>query len=153
MINRDILDYQGAVIGSLDFPDGTSEDVISKTLAPYAAPPAAIDPDSYKKYSITERKKFAEQLLEKFKLRNINDGINAVQGLWMHHNLRAYPVHFSGMDFTIDVMNLAISGDIEIACISLMYGYTDDGSQPYHWLTAERKSYLISELKTFLGWT
>ena len=80
------------------------------------------------------------------------DGITAIQGMHMHHIFRAYPVSFGGQNFTIDLMNLAISGDLEIATLSLIYGYTDDMSQPYHWFSAERKQWVITELKKFLGW-
>ena len=150
MITRDII-VDGVTIGQAQFPDGTSETVIAEALAAYQTP--VVDTDSYKKYSIIERKKFADELLERFKLRNINEGINALQGMHMHHLLRAYPVTFMGVSFTIDIMNLAISGDLEIACISLIYGATDDGSMAYHWMTQDRKSWLINELKSFLGWS
>ena len=39
MITRNILDYQGNIIGTLDFLDGTSEEDIAKKLAKYAQPP------------------------------------------------------------------------------------------------------------------
>lgn len=150
MIKRDII-IEGVKIGEVEFPDGTSEALIAERLSAYQPP--VVDPDSYKKYSIKQRKEFADQLLEQFKLRNINEGINALQGMHMHHLLRAYPVSFMGVDFVIDIMNLAISGDLEIACLCLMYGATDDGTQPYHWMTADKKAFLISELKGFLGWS
>lgn len=152
---RDILNYQGNKIGELELPDNTPEDVWDKKLASFAvAPPSQEEVQaSYLEYSIIERKQFAEKMLENFKARNISQGINAVQGMWMHHTLRAYPVTFAGMNFTIDIMNLAISGDLEIACLCLMYGYTDSGEESYHWLTSERKNYIISELKAFLGWS
>ena len=36
---KDILDYQGNVIGQLDLPDSTSDDVWAAKLAVYAQPP------------------------------------------------------------------------------------------------------------------
>lgn len=36
---RDILDYQGNVIGQLELPDNTSEDVWTQKLAKYNQPP------------------------------------------------------------------------------------------------------------------
>lgn len=36
MITRNILDSTGAIIGTMDFPSGTTEDVIAAALAPYA---------------------------------------------------------------------------------------------------------------------
>jgi len=41
MIKRDVLDYLGNKTGEIEFPDGTSEDTVSKRLAEYAAPPVA----------------------------------------------------------------------------------------------------------------
>ena len=155
MIKRNIVNHLGNKIGELEFPDGTSEIIIMNALAPYANAPLS-DPEraeSLLRYSIVERKQFADELLERFKKKNILEGINAAQGFWMHHTLRAYPVTFMGVSFTIDIMNLAISGDLEIACLALMYGYTDDMSQAYHWMSGDRKQWLINELKTFLGWT
>lgn len=150
MITRDII-VDGVTIGQAQFPDGTSEEEIATALAAYQPP--EVDADSYLKFSIVERKKFADELLERFKLRNIKDGINALQGMHMHHLLRAYPVTFSGQSFTIDILNLAISGDLEIACLCLLYGATDDMSEPYHWMSSDRKEYLIGDLKSFLGWS
>ena len=154
MIKRDIKNYLGAKIGELEFPDNTSEIEIAKALAVYAnQPPTQQEQnESYLRFSIIERKKFADELLERFKAKNIKEGINAHQGLWMHHILRAYPVSFGGNDRVIDIMNLTISGDLEIACLSLIYGYTDDMSQPFHWMGGDRKQWLINELKSFLGW-
>lgn len=39
METRDILDYFGAVIGTLEMPDDTTEDQWTAALAPYAQPP------------------------------------------------------------------------------------------------------------------
>lgn len=155
MIKRNILNYLGNKIGELEFADGTSEQVIADRLATYAhAPPSDQErAESFLKYSIVTRKQFADELLERFKKRNILEGINAAQGFWMHHTLRAYPVTFMGQARVIDIMNLAISGDLEIACLALIYGYTDDMSESYHWMSGDRKQWLINELKAFLGWT
>lgn len=40
-MTRDILDYQGNVLGQLTFPDDTSEDAWALALAAYAKPPPA----------------------------------------------------------------------------------------------------------------
>ena len=149
MIKRDIKNYLGAKIGELEFPDGTSELKIAQTLASYAHAPLSQNEqaESYLEYSIKSRKDFADDLLERFKKRNILEGINASQGFWMHHTLRSYPVTFMGQQRVIDIMNLAISGDLEIACLALIYGYTDDMSESYHWISGDRKAWLIAEIK------
>lgn len=43
MISRDILNHLGHKVGTLQFPDGTSEEVISAKLAVYATPPKAAE--------------------------------------------------------------------------------------------------------------
>ena len=40
-MTRDILNYLGEVIGQLDLPDDTPEEIWEEKLAKYAAPPAA----------------------------------------------------------------------------------------------------------------
>lgn len=42
---RDILNYSGDVIGTLELPDDTSEDIWQQKLAVYAAPPVVPIPD------------------------------------------------------------------------------------------------------------
>lgn len=39
MITRNIINHLGQIIGTMDFPDGTSEEVIAAKLAVYATPP------------------------------------------------------------------------------------------------------------------
>lgn len=151
MATRDILDYLGNVIGQLELPDGTSEDIWTQKLAPYAKTPESAQA-ALLNMTVKARKEYCEDLLERFKKKNILDGINAAQGMWMHHLMRAYPVTFGGVSYTVDLLNMAVSGDVEIACLSLIYGATDDMSQTYHWISAERKDWLIGELKAYLGW-
>lgn len=102
--------------------------------------------------SIEKRIEFSKNLIERFKKRNIDQSINAAQALWMHSRVRALEVTFAGLNLQIDIMNLVISGDIEVATLALLNCIPDDGSRPYHWLTAERLNWLITEMKTFLGW-
>lgn len=110
--------------------------------------------DQYKYLDISIQKKidFAQDLIDRLKKKNILEGINAAQGMWMHQKVRALPVSFAGMTFTIDLMNLVISGDLELACLSLIYSPADDMSETYHWLSSDRKAWIINELKLFLGW-
>jgi hypothetical protein len=75
-----------------------------------------------------------------------------MQGLWMHQKIRALPVTLYGVTFTVDLMNMVVSGDIELACISLQNTLPDDMSMPFHWWTQSRINWIIGELKLFLGW-
>jgi hypothetical protein len=61
-------------------------------------------------------------------------------------------VTFMGLPMTIDVLNLVISGDVEIACLTLMYSEVDDLSQTYHWFDQSAKDFLVNGMKGYLGW-
>lgn len=94
---------------------------------------------------------FALRLMSIFKLSNKQEGINALQALWVHHRLRAAEITFMGMPMVLDVMNLVISGDIEVAYLALDNMTPDDGSQPFHWLTSARIDLLKSTIVDYLG--
>jgi hypothetical protein len=97
---------------------------------------------------------FAKNLFMEFKQKNKDEGINGAQALWLHNRVRALEVNFPGMPSTIqDIINMGASGDIQTACLCLMFCTPDDMSQPYHWLSAERVNWLISAMKNHLGWT
>lgn len=150
----DILNHLGQKLGELDVASDLSQDEIDKILAPYAKPPPSQNEiqASYLKNSIKARKEYAEDLLERLKLRNISQGINLAQGLWMHHRMRALPITFNGLSLVQDVMNMAVSGDIEIACVTLQYAVADDMTEPYHWWSQDRINWLIADMKAYLGW-
>ena len=151
---RDIKNYLDEVIGQLEKPDETTEEEWAAALAPYAVAPPTPEQIAVLRIDITieQRKIYADDLMSRFKRRNISDGINGYQGLWMHHRMRALDITFMGKAFTIDVLNLAISGDIEIAALTLMNATPDDMSEAFHWLSADRINWLVGDMKTFLGW-
>jgi len=96
---------------------------------------------------------FATELMLRFKLKNIQEGISAGQAVWLHAKTRSLDVNFPGMPtVSIDLLNIALSGDVEAGCIALQYAVPDDMTQAYHWLSQERIDWLVSELKGFLGW-
>ena len=151
MESRNILDINGQVIGQLTLPIGTSEEVWQEKLNQYKVS-VELDASQATKFSIKQRKEFADQLLEEFKAKNISEGINGLQAMYMHHKLRALPVTFMGVPMTLDLLNMAISGDVEVATLALIYCTPDDMTAPYHWLNTERRDWLVSKMKTFLGW-
>lgn len=114
-----------------------------------------IDPNLVVKKSIQDRKIFGEQLIEDFKLKNLNEGVQWYQAVHLHSRVRAwevtYPHPIGGTD-TVDIFNMILSGDIETASLSLLYGQNDDMSLPTHWITDERRKWLINQMRTWLGW-
>jgi len=151
MEKRNILDINGHIVGELELPDGTPEDIWAEKLNQFKTN-LTVDASLATKFTIKERKEFADQLLEEFKARNIADGITAIQALWMHHRMRALPVTIGGLPMVLDILNMAISGDVETACIALQYTEADDMTMPYHWLNAERIAWIVSKMKNYLGW-
>ena len=151
MQTRNILDFSGNIIGTLELPDGTPESVWQEKLNAFKVDPAVIASRRLSA-SVKERKSFAENMLEEFKVLNMSAGINASQGFELQELMAEYKFNFAGKDRQIDIMNLAVSGDIELACLALIYGPTHDMSLPEHWLSAERKSWLILKMKQYLGW-
>lgn len=95
---------------------------------------------------------FANELFMQFKQKNIDEGINGSQAIWLHHRTRAMNITAFGINYTLDIINMAASGDIETACLSLMYSTPDDMTEPQHWLTQDRIDFLVSSMKTHLGW-
>ena len=115
-----------------------------------------ISNQSYKSDNLALRE-FCELYMLAFKQKNLSEGINVAQALWVHHRVRAWPVtlppEMGGLSYTVDVLNMIVSGDVEVATLSLMHGTPDDMSEPYHWLSAERISWLVEGLTEFLGWS
>lgn len=148
-MTRDVLDKNGVKIGELTLPDSTPEEFWQSILSAYSTVPS---PPDRVLFNIQERKQFCAALMERFKKKNLADGINADQAFWMYHKMREYGVTFHGADRVVNLFDIASNGDIEIACLALIYGDTDDMTEGYHWLGTVRKAWLITELKSFLGW-
>lgn len=149
---RNILNNQDQVIGTLELPDDTPESVWEERLSAYKISAQEIYDRSIEQ-SIKTRKLYAEDLLERFKKKNISEGINGLQAMHMQAKVRALPVTFMGYSMTVDLLNCAISGDIEVAVLTLLYCTDiDDMSQPYHWLNQDRVNWLIADMKAYLGW-
>lgn len=153
-MKRDILNYLNEKIGELELPDSTPEEVWERKLAIYRVSPLSEQQiaDSRIQFSIEQRITWAKEMLQRFKKRNISLGINGMQALWLHHRMRALEITFNGVPMIEDIINMSASGDIETSCLAILYSTPDDGSQPYHWYTQETKDWLVTEMKSFLGW-
>lgn len=151
---RDILDYQNNKIGELDLPENTTEEVWDENLNKYKTPPVNAQAMALN-WLIKDRKIFAEDMMERFKNRNILSGMNIIKALWLHHRTRSWPVtlppQMGGFSYTVDILNMAVSGDLETAYFSLRYGVLDDMTQPYHCLDADTVGWLKNELSNYLG--
>lgn len=108
---------------------------------------------------------FVRDLIARFKQQNISDEIGIAQAAWVHHRLRK--VDCTGLTATlpimggisypmpptqVDVLNLAFSGDLELAYAVVDVMAPDDMTETYHFLTAARLNWLKQEIGKFLGW-
>jgi hypothetical protein len=158
---RDILNYLGDKIGELELPDDTPEEVWDSQLAMYAvAPPSPQEQFSEAlSRTVAQSRLWADEIIEEFKKENLADFVtNSVPNdlaimisMHVHHRLRAIDITVGGVPFTIDLMNLVISGDLETAYVVLAYMTPDDMSMPYHWLSQSRIDALRSKIATRVG--
>lgn len=153
-MGRPILDWQDNIIGTLNLPEGTSEQVWAEKLQEYKNPPPDINQIKVN-WLIKDRKIFADEMMQRFKNRNINGGLNVVQALWLHHRMRAWevqlPAQYGGFSYVVDVLNMAVSGDLETAYFAIRFGTMDAMDQPYHCVDQAVMDWLKDELKNYLG--
>lgn len=136
---RDILDYQGNVLGQLELPDDTPEEVWEEKLAPYARPPQ--DPvEAMVDYLIEKNKNATSGILDQinrlilsnFVSSGLSDAKIAEKMLWAQHRLRALTFTIGGDEYTVDIVNLFVTGDISSALVALSNMPPDDMSLSKH---------------------
>lgn len=116
------------------------------------------------------RKKFGSDLMLAFKQKNISEGMNWMQAVHLHDRVKnwtvtyptaeqfpnpayaPYAAAFAGRTKSIDVFNMMAGGDIETCCLSVMFGQNDDMTLPEHWITEEKRQWLITQMSIWLGW-
>lgn len=81
METRNILNYQGTIIGELTLPDDTPEIVWTNVLASYSQPPPSVSQLVYDKLGVYEDT--APRLLRELKRDNTLAGISAAQSAQM----------------------------------------------------------------------
>jgi hypothetical protein len=158
---RDILNYLGDKIGEMELPDDTPEEVWEQRLAIYAVAPPSPQEQLYTalERTVVQSRLWADEIIEEFKKENLayfvensvpND-LAIMVSLHVHHRLRAIDITVGGVPFTIDLMNLVISGDLETAYVVLSYMEPDDMSMPYHWFSQSRIDSLKSKIAMRVG--
>jgi len=81
MATRDILDYQGNIIGQLTLPDNTTEQQWENALSPYAQPPLSMPQIIWNK--LTQYEECATELVRTLKRDNTLAGITTAQSAQM----------------------------------------------------------------------
>ena len=115
-----------------------------------------IDSDLEMRISISDREKFGDQVIEEFKLKNLKEGIKWFQAIHLHERIKNWkvnlPAEVGGGEAFVDIFNMVLSGDIETASLALLYGENDDMTQGKHWVTNERRMWLLNRMREWLGW-
>lgn len=83
MINRNIVNYLGEIVGTIEFPNGTDESVISGKLAELAAPPKVATMQEIVSAKILQYERTAPELLREIKVTNTLSGITDAQSAQM----------------------------------------------------------------------
>lgn len=148
MTSRPIFNYEGIQIGVLQLPVETSEEVWAARLAIYAKPPPSQQEQLAEMLSrkVSKSREIADDIIERFKKtnlqffleNNVSNDLAILMSTHVHHRLRAVDVTINGNQFTIDLMNLVISGDLETAYMVLGYMQPDSMAEPFHFLSQEK---------------
>lgn len=150
MATRDALNYLGQKVAEVSEPDGVewTEQQWAEKLAPFAVPPPSQSDimNEALQRAVKDSRAIADDIIENFKHANLSyfilnqvpNNLAILMSLHVHHRLRAVEVNIGGIPFTIDVMNLVVSGDLETAYVVLSYMTPDDMTMPYHFLSQER---------------
>jgi hypothetical protein len=163
----EFLDQGYTVLSDVDFASylATYQGAYDTWSAAYEAQQQTTE--AFKKFTITERRQWAEGLMEELKLMNIEAGVDLSQSLWLHHRLRnltftVAPGHVTAFPplapllnqtITIDFMNLVISGDIETGFAALVCAAPDDMSQPFHSFSSQLIGFIQMRIAQYLGWS
>ena len=91
MIKRDILNYLNQKVGEIEFPDGTSEDVINAKLAEYSKAPPLPPPAP----DVTPRQIRQALIRMGYPLSMVTDGIAALPS--PHKELAEVEWEYSGL--------------------------------------------------------
>lgn len=157
METRNILDYQGNVVGQMSLPDGTSEEIWQKKLATYSAAPS--NPlEEMLTFQVMKGKEAADRIMDKIKKHNLSLFISSgltndqilLKSCWVHHRLRAIPITVGGISMTEDLLNMCISGDIETAYLVSLQITEDSMTEPHHYFSAQNIAFIQECIKAEL---
>lgn len=120
----------------------------------------------YLSHTVSKTKQWADALMDKIKVMNIQGGDCAANGIWLHNRLRAITITVQqshvdafaplapllGITITVDLINMISTGDAESVFGIFCCLTPDDMTQPYHALSQTFINYVKSEIAAYLGW-
>lgn len=142
MATRNILDYQGNIIGELTLPDDATDDQWSNALASYAAPPIIPTAQQVAEEEINDACNFGQALITQFA------AANALAGITQSGQTLAV------ISYTADLSQCLYTGSL-LAAITLLQGMIADSSEaktacsPFI-TNAIIESYM-NQIQTYLG--
>lgn len=122
---------------------------------------------NYLTHTVAKTKLWADALMDKIKVMNIQNGGGVANGIWLHNRLRSITVTVQqshvdsfaplapllGVTFTVDLINMITTGDAESVYGIFCCLTPDDMTQSYHGLSQTFINYVKSEIAAYLGWT
>lgn len=142
MATRDILDYQGNVIGELTLPDDATDIQWANALAAYAMPPVVPSAQEMAEQEIEDACNFGQALITQFA------AANALAGITQSGQTLAV------ISYTADLSQCLYTGSL-LAAITLLQGMIADSSEaktacsPFI-TNAIIESYM-NQIQTYLG--
>jgi len=128
MESRNILNHLGQIVGQMNLPIGTSEEVWQARLAPFAVAPQSPSAQEIVVRKICNYKKECEQLIDLFKADNTLQGITLAESAQLFQ--------------TVQFVLLALrEGALPTAI------YMAEQIEPIGFLTLERKNNWIAQMK------
>lgn len=127
---RDILNYLGEVVGQLELPDDTPEEVWAEKLSSYAQPPTSVEVLTIQ--SVLDAMDFGKLIIAEFGARNVLAGATPEQMLLCAQKLQA-------------VQALLLAGAVTPAL------YLMELIEPDALISEEIKQEFIAKLKSYLG--
>lgn len=142
METRDILDSDGNTIGSIDMPEGTSEEVWAEKLSHYSYTPPAQTTTDLINWKVADAVRFGAETIALFKRKNIESGITQADKTkvvsdychWLNHYLEQGSLY-------------AALEQINLYLIDTDSGRGDAGQ----FVTDVRLNYYKQRIQTYLG--
>jgi hypothetical protein len=94
---------------------------------------------------------FGRTLLHDFMRKNILEGMNISQSLWVFSRFEAFEVSTSFGSKRVDLFKMFQSGAIPTVYFCILQVSPDSMEEGYHWITADRLEWVKVRLREFLG--
>lgn len=93
---------------------------------------------------------FGNQLLNDWMRKNIIEGMNIKQSLWVFSRFEDFYIDCDFGSRKVDIFKMFRSGAIPTAYFCLLQVDVDPMTEDYHWITQERIDWVLSQIEDYL---